>query len=575
MTRRERRRPAALSRGKCPICGACLGVPPVASPNGGFLPPSLRLELSGPARETPKAWRLSVVGRDVARSSQNPPFDPGDVQWAYLLCGNGHFFLDRVSMPGEPESFRWSEQSFVAAVGPAASGKSYLITRTLNQPLVPPTLAIPHLPRVEVGDPLESVPRSTLERYYNRTRSKPAHTPIPATVVRELIPGGILGDYVDRAIPDVATELQEQVMGGARSGTWGTTVRQPIFVRTGGPDGRVLTCVADLAGELFHWGDQGFEGADTLQLLRWCDALLWVVDPFASDEFLELLEDAVEDHTVYQKVMRGSSRPGEYAGSAEYEDINRERGAHAGKLAQALTADVGQMAADRDGTLHNLVAITKCDVLRLALEHKALAELGNTETVVSGVMRYLEYVSGPNRPAHAQGTERLLTYLCPTSLQDRVRRARHVAEGLVAHYSDPKAFWDLVHTGRSAVVRLANPDRDPTLAPLTIAVPSIDDHLAASLVRHGAAHLQPRDLVMSALGCGVMFGLGQGQQVQQLLGQTWRQLRFFLCSPLATVPLADDGNRLSPTARNFPRVDAPSAALTQLQLRILMEALPS
>jgi len=41
---------------------------------------------------------------------------------------------------------------------------------------------------------------------------------------------------------------------------------------------------------------------------------------------------------------------------------------------------------------------------------------------------------------------------------------------------------------------------------------------------------------MSALGCGVAYGLGHEDALYKILREDWQSLRFFLCYPLGTVP---------------------------------------
>jgi hypothetical protein len=79
---------------------------------------------------------------------------------------------------------------------------------------------------------------------------------------------------------------------------------------------------------------------------------------------------------------------------------------------------------------------------------------------------------------------------------------------------------------------------------------------------------------MSAVGCGLAYGLGQQSALFRMHREPWITLRFFLCSPLATVPIAVDDIRLKPLnpRDRFPRVDDRAAALTQLLLAVLGRA---
>lgn len=584
--------------GWCPLCGAQLGTSSARDPQTNDpLPPSLRLEVAGTIRQRPLGWRLTVCGTSTRQDSTDPPFVEADVRWTYMLCGNGHYFLDSIKLPGEEGKFVWRKQSFVAAIGPVASGKSYLLTRTLNQPLAPSGRAFVNeqgmviVERIGLADPLEAIPKDTLEHFYSDTRRRGVHKPMPPTLIDELIPGTILRDYIGDDIPDAAKVLQEKVMKRARStfDAWGRTIRQPIMLRAQIGGRPSLTCVADLAGELFRSDDQGFRGADELPLLRNCSALIWVVDPFHSDgRFEEFLQDAVNDDVEYQQIAEGSSRPDERR-SGDLDQLRTEidlRDEISEKLATEITKDIGTVFAPVGGILRNLIAITKCDLVERALHKADLADLGEGDDVREGIACYLEYLVHPDHPVAATDpVQRLLDYLrvagYPGAEQARFQRVNQVADALLAHYSEPGAFWDLVHAGKVADVLLRD-DGAAALDEWSFRIPSLDEHLVSALQPGGAVRLQMRDLVMSAVGCGLMFGLGHERHVNQLFKQRWRTVQFFLCSPLGTVPKVaapaygapPPGVQMLPSSSAFPRVATPSAALTQLQLHVLREAMP-
>ena len=584
--------------GRCPLCGALLGVGPERdAKTNNYLPPSLRLEVAGDFRRRDQlAWRLSVVHRNESRTSSNP-FVEDDIRCVYLLCGDGHYFLEWLKLPGDHGRSVWRDQSFVAAVGPVASGKSYLITRTLNQPLTPlnyVSAAAEGLTRVELiglTDPLESVPKDVLDRLYAETKRPRVHRPIPATAVAELIPHKILQEYIGDGIPEAAEDLQKKVMKRARAASdrWGFTIRQPIFVRTR-TNGRLgLTCVADLAGELFNKELSDFSGAPDLSLLRNCGTVVWVIDPFHSEGTMEeFLLDALGDDTMYQRIAEGSSRPDEArAGDPNrLREVIELRDAVNDRLADVITRDESSMFGSIGGVLHNLVVVTKADLLERALQKCSLRDLGEPDSVVEGVATYLQYVTDRHHPVAASpAVAEMVDYLHVGGMhgadQERAgqQRIAQLAAALVDHYSDHDRFWNLVHQGRADGVELHNPEGLSALDTRAVAVPSLDDHLVACLYPGGGRELQMRDLVLSALACGVLCGLGHRRHVVELFQQRWREVRFFLCSPLGTVPTFEPSPvtgevRMQPSSRGFPKVSAASAALTQLKLRILHEAMP-
>ncbi|MBV9315758.1 MAG: hypothetical protein JO100_18960 [Pseudonocardia sp.] len=567
--------------GVCPVCGACVGVSARPTENAGVIKqPSLLLELSGSRRQP--GWRLTIWGEMTSEESIHPVFDTSDIQWRYVLCGNGHYFLRWVSLVGEDGQQSWRYQTYVAAIGPVASGKSYLLTRTLNQSLTAIATRSgqePRLRRIDMSDPLESVPRRALEEHYQNTVKRGVHEPMPPTLTSELQPGRIFVDEISPRIPEAAKRLQEAVTGRARVGAdvWGFAFRQPIFLRSKLRDQPVLTCVADLAGELFDTGTVGFAGADSLRLLRRCDALIWVVDPFHSPQFEDFLREAITDETHYQRVLRGSSRPGSLMAEDSDEGALDRRSADQENLARTLANDQSPMTGNIGGTLRNLVAITKCDLFELALDKRKLSDLCSEDGGVEvGVARYLLYLSGRDGLEPTPAVQKLINHLCGDGVYSettgRLRREQ-IAGALVTHYSTSAEFWSLTHDGKPTKINVS-PGRDPMQFRYELDVPGIDEHLRAHLQPNGPNLVHMRDVVMSALGCGVMFGLGNADYVEDLLRQNWRYLQFFLCSPLGTVPLADDDRkRILPSSGGYPKLKARSAGLTQLNLAIMREAL--
>jgi len=92
-----------------------------------------------------------------------------------------------------------------------------------------------------------------------------------------------------------------------------------------------------------------------------------------------------------------------------------------------------------------------------------------------------------------------------------------------------------------------------------------------------------RYLVMSTIGCGIGFGLIGYDAMFKLRRAASHNIRFFLCSPLATIPVErvrqdnemdDKQYLLTPLDKDasFPRAADRSAGLTQLLLGSLTKA---
>jgi hypothetical protein len=223
------------------------------------------------------------------------------------------------------------------------------------------------------------------------------------------------------------------------------------------------------------------------------------------------------------------------------------------------------------------VTVTKCDLIYASLHHKELTDLGEPGAVQRGVAGYLAFLA--DRAARQtldtdEPTARLLSYLHAGAADREVRgnRIRQIGQRLLTHYSDHHRFWNLVHVGGPDVVHI--PGTDLTTQTWTVNVPDIGTHLDRCLAPGSARRIHLRDLVMSALGCGVAFGLGHEDALFDILRDKRLNLRFFLCSPLATVPVARDEYSLEPldAQARFPAARERSAALTQLLLSVLGKA---
>jgi hypothetical protein len=597
--------PATRFGSTCPVCGQWLGStsPPVDRQSGRFaFPPSLRLEIGTGDGSGAVPWRVTcLAGNFPPASSTDPPFNAHEVEFVYLLCGDGHIFPDATPVfhgdgPGARQ--RIDDWNMVAAIGAPASGKTYLLVRMLQQNL-------DDLSGWDAGDdavplrlhklsPLEERPLAARVRSWNATRTTgwaidPTGTDSDAT------PSGILRYLLGDALEAIKMIIQRTVVGGdSRAAKWGTGFRQPLVVRTDNGGRRTWTGVADLPGELF-----GEDNASLREVgkLRSFDGLLWVVDPVVAPTATRWL--AADNTEQGRQMLDGSLRPGTIQAAGQ--EARRTGGVRAlsdvadlgaevvRATRESIQDDIGRQITMVDGVyaahdgrrLQMLVAITKCDLIRAALEkpEMRLCHLGEPDEVERGVASHLAFTVSrwSQGLVGADGeAEALLAYLRASANADqRVRRERavQVAAGLIEHYSRHEELWKLVHRGQESVVEIGRGAGRST-QPVLIRVPSIDEHLGAASRPGSGALTLPRDLVMSAVGCGVAYALGLQSAVHRMHREPWINLRFFLCSPLTKVPIAVADERLQPLnhGERFPRVDERSAALTQLQLAVLERA---
>jgi hypothetical protein len=574
----------------CPVCGAGLGrIAPVDATSQRFeVPPSLRLYLGAGDRSGP-TWRVSIVdGNYPPATSRTPPYSDREVDFIYLLCGGGHFFPDSEPIfhagPGAHNGGqRIDVWNMVAALGAPASGKTYLLLRTLHQSLVNERNLefddIPDRIRLRELSPLENMPLLLRADGYNKTRS--VGEPIPETAIGTW---ATPADILDYMLPDALRAIQDMIKrtmldGAQRAQNWGAAIRQPLVLRADTVGRRTWTGVADLPGELFSDLPENLRES---MKLRAYDTLIWVIDPAVAGNALDWIDDEPghdgdepgQEHPG-GSVLDGSLRPGTTRPSGQgvvrttREQIQRYIG-------RQLTKTYNRFA---DDSIELLVAVNKCDLIRAALRKGTLSglnALGLPGRVRSGVTAYLLFMASrfAQRAAHADAScASILRHIYPAEIVHqtvREERAGHVANGLIRHYSDHDKFWNLVEEGEpeSVLIPAAGMNR-----PLwDIYVPGIGEHLDAFMLDRSARRILMRDLVMSAIGCGVACGLGNEMALVSILKGADQGVRFFLCSPLGTVPVAGrDADLLFPleSGAQFPQVDDRSAALTQLLLAML------
>jgi hypothetical protein len=559
----------------CPACGTDFGTPP------STLPPSLRLDLgAGPAGRKP--WRLSLFTEtgDIGKSWTSETFAESRTEAVYWLCGDGHLYFDhRVDRNGrQVATWLVEDHDRAAMVGGVAAGKTYLLLRTINQHLMlgPRYSAVTAPLRKLVGDPIEERPLRALKNEYLKAMGQ--GIPLSRTGLQSLMPRWLLAETIgDDLVEQILAIHAELGVADHDPDAWGNQVRQPIVQRYNAAGKKVLTSIADLPGEFYNAA--ATDDSNQPSKLKGYSNLLWVVDPIVVPEFEHFLP-ADDRHAV----TMGSVRPdGDIESDLKGAVVRRN--AQQSEIANLLANDEQGIGQDAGRTQQVLVCFTKADLLALALrDGRALSELGRHRAVVDGVMDYLIHVA--NRSGRS-ADDRYVEDLAWNTVIGEVAEARHetrnrdaiaahLAQELVRHYSDGERLWNLVHDGDEDEIEVPAGKLD-ILVGNRIPVPSIDEHVASALVPGQAGVLRQRDLIMSALTCGLVYGLNLRGPVYDLLDQHWRDVRFFLCSPFGEVPVSTAehaGHFKLLKGNSFPPLDAPSAALVQIHLTLVAGVRP-
>jgi len=569
---------------RCPACDDDLGTPRTREPDGRPRRPALRLELCVEQRGAVD-WRLSLF--DGSRFwPPSPGFHPARVRLVYRVCGDGHVFLEHVVTGGAAAMPTWRVDQFdvIAAIGQAATGKSYLMLRTLSQ-----HLTISGLTHVDTPVPpaqvsvynadwlLEAEPLELLKRQYLQTEIR--GMTIEPTLARDLMPYEFLTDNVAAGVVQQILDIHTELLGrdSVDRDSWGQRIRQPIVRRYQIGNRRVMAAVADLAGESF--ASNAVQSLHNRFLLRNYGTLVWTIDPVVCTPFPKFLP-AGTDRTSLAASMRPDGLLYDRT-----DEVRRERNVVQRQLAGTLT-ELGTISEDVGPVQYLLVCVTKADLIRHALAGGAsLRKLGSTDAVVRGTARYLADVAaragGPHPSvvvedaAWRQVIGRIAGFAHDPALGTRV--AWQFADAIVNHHDQPDTFWELVDGGGGGVVDVPEGVPEAVLPPGRLTVPTLDDHVAGSLVPGQSGVLRLRDLVMSALGCGIAYGLGFEQNIDMLLSQPWREPRFFLCSALGEVPVPGSSEELikpMDSDASFPDFDTRSAALSQLLLCMLRRVRP-
>ncbi|SNR87367.1 hypothetical protein [Actinoplanes regularis] len=575
----------------CPVCGSALGdtEPPLDSETGRYVhSPSFRLEVDDSGGQREPGWRVTMLaGNYPPAESTAPPFNPHSVDYVYLLCGDGHIFPDATpafhsgTQRHRDVRQRVDDFNVVATVGSPASGKTYLLVRTLNQSLDQRGYwhaeRDPGRIRSRELAPLEALPTRTWIDQYNLTRKDgTAIAPTSDTKKSAAYPHGIMQRRFPMALRAIQELVRRTVLdGGQLAGKWGEGFRQPLVLRTDSGGHRTWTGIADLPGELFT--EQSADRREA-RMLRSFDALIWVLDPAVAAGAARWMRKVKDPDIDESLQLGGNLRPGTVdKASADTVRVNRE--AIQNGIGRRITVIDGPIADAEGRPLQILVTISKCDLIHAALKKGCTLEsLGSAGEVLNGAATFLgftlnQWSAGRLRPD--EGAARLLGYLqgarhAPES--GRRRRIEQVAHGLLGHYSAEKEFWALVHDGGESQVTI--PAASMAEHPQSLRVPSLDEHLDSARRPGTGDQILLRDLVMSAVGCGLSFALGQGAALNSMHQEPWLVMRYFLCSPLTTVPVARNDEQLEPLDpdQSFPPIGERAAGLTHLLLAVLRRA---
>ncbi|GAA1027121.1 hypothetical protein GCM10009557_07220 [Virgisporangium ochraceum] len=494
--RGEESGPALRFGGVCPLCGAALRTTPDRDPRTGRFvePPSLRLEIGSPDTHGERPWRVSVVGVNFPPAmSTAPGFVEPEIEQTYVLCGDGHFF------PDPEESRVHGEWRMVAVVGAPASGKTAVLSATLNQRLDDHRSggADWNGVRRRWPAPLEAeVPLSV-----------PTDDPRSRDTRATVTPRAALAGHVPDAVEAITDILARTVGGGTgRRRSWGRRIPQPVPVRSIDRGRPSWTGLAEVpAARLTRVIDRSPDAYDTT---------LWVVDPT-----LDTGDTWETGHDL----------------SAVNRDLTRANRAFTQiSLGHRLAAATPRNDAAPRPSL--LVVVAKCDLVFAALTAGRPGPGRDRAAVVRGTATHLTRLAADMHAGrHVDAATATLLHALggPSAGTDVVRQhANRVAEALVTHYSSPTAFWNLVHHGERDHIGVA-PGPGRSARPLDVTVPSLDEHLHHTALPGSTGRLLGRDLVMSAVACGLAYGAGLAEPLSAAHGEGYWDLRFSLCSARA------------------------------------------
>ena len=489
------------------------------------------------------AWR--------ANGFESIPSDAGaQVVEAYTVCRNGHVALDD---PGVGAAHK------VCTLGSVGSGKSQLLHRLLQ--LDPPIwdqapqddrepvgVFISHKPLPYGASPIDnpdevvataaanSEPLRTalLNLFRMELRLREVRRRNPLTGDRETVLVGTLVDeillrYFESEYADDLEYAQEL------ADDWGTNLRAPylypITLTTGGTSLTKHLAIVDLPGEATReWttptNNPYVNSDDDLSQLEDSATILAIVDPVLADWCFNRLDDSTRSLAL---------RPISDETTTTRETMLAESSAITRKLLQ----DISHEVQDADNASLTVIAISKCDAIRYALEHaskdapRGQYDIGRWNDLipkeqvgpfVRSAKNALSRMSGRVEASQPMASAQVREFF------DKFRMAPgmqiHATASLLADLSDPWKFWNLVMTGEEfnlavnmftlpggAVTHTVSLNDPSNLKPHSFAVES-----AASSWNRGVSgeRIQMQDVAACALASALLATIISENTVAQL-----------------------------------------------------------
>ena len=489
------------------------------------------------------AWR--------ANGFESIPSDAGaQVVEAYTVCRNGHVALDD---PGVGAAHK------VCTLGSVGSGKSQLLHRLLQ--LDPPIwdqapqddrepvgVFVSHKPLPYGASPIDnpdevvataaanSEPLRTalLNLFRMELRLREVRRRNPLTGDRETVLVGTLVDeillrYFESEYADDLEYAQEL------ADDWGTNLRAPylypITLTTGGTSLTKHLAIVDLPGEATReWttptNNPYVNSDDDLSQLEDSATILAIVDPVLADWCFNRLDDSTRSLAL---------RPISDETTTTRETMLAESSAITRKLLQ----DISHEVQDADNASLTVIAISKCDAIRYALEHasndapRGQYDIGRWNDLipkeqvgpfVRSAKNALSRMSGRVEASQPMSSAQVREFF------DKFRMAPgmqiHATASLLADLSDPWKFWNLVMTGEEfnlavnmftlpggAVTRTVSLNDPSNLKPHSFAVES-----AASSWNRGVSgeRIQMQDVAACALASALLATIISENTVAQL-----------------------------------------------------------
>lgn len=489
------------------------------------------------------AWR--------ANGFESIPSDAGaQVVEAYTVCRNGHVVLDD---PGVGAAHK------VCTLGSVGSGKSQLLHRLLQ--LDPPIwdqapqddrepvgVFVSHKPLPYGASPIDnpdevvataaanSEPLRTalLNLFRMELRLREVRRRNPLTGDRETVLVGTLVDeillrYFESEYADDLEYAQEL------ADDWGTNLRAPylypITLTTGGTSLTKHLAIVDLPGEATReWttptNNPYVNSDDDLSQLEDSATILAIVDPVLADWCFNRLDDSTRSLAL---------RPISDETTTTRETMRAESSAITRKLLQ----DISHEVQDADNASLTVIAISKCDAIRYALEHaskdapRGQYDIGRWNDLipkeqvgpfVRSAKNALSRMSGRVEASQPMASAQVREFF------DKFRMAPgmqiHATASLLADLSDPWKFWNLVMTGEEfnlavnmftlpggAVTRTVSLNDPSNLKPHSFAVES-----AASSWNRGVSgeRIQMQDVAACALASALLATIISENTVAQL-----------------------------------------------------------